>query len=185
MFGHFDSVCVRLIKATMRECFLVMEQLPVVKLFVALAPREGRLVAVPVKTTHYLYAQACARECLSLPASACLSFNYDYSNTGICELLGHVEGHTVYIREVGLMGHPVCIREVGLMGHPVCIREVGLMGHPVCIREVGLMGHPVCIREVGLMGHTVCIREVGLMGHPVYIREVGLMGHTVCIREVG
>ncbi|KAI0241220.1 hypothetical protein LSAT2_032838 [Lamellibrachia satsuma] len=66
------------------------------------APREGRLVSTPVKTTHYLYAQACARECLTLPASVCLSFNYDYSSDGICELMGHVEGHRVYIRENGL-----------------------------------------------------------------------------------
>jgi len=75
----------------------------------SLAPREGRLVAAPRKTLHLHYAEACARECLSLPASACLSFNYDYSSVGVCQLMGHIEGPKIHVRQVSWGPHnPKC-----------------------------------------------------------------------------
>ena len=64
------------------------------------AAREGRLAVTPWKTEHYLYAERCAQECLALPITVCLSFNYDYGSDGMCELLDHIEGHTTHVRRV-------------------------------------------------------------------------------------
>ena len=61
----------------------------------------GRLVATPLKTVKYQYAEACARDCLSYPATVCLAYNYDYGSDGVCQLLREIEGHTTHVRQVG------------------------------------------------------------------------------------
>ncbi|XP_078658229.1 uncharacterized protein LOC144903712 [Branchiostoma floridae x Branchiostoma belcheri] len=66
------------------------------------APRLGRVLSKPHHIAHYPYAQKCARDCLALPATKCLSFNYDYSDDGRCELLEEVEGHGVVMYTDGI-----------------------------------------------------------------------------------
>ena len=60
-----------------------------------LDPRIGKLISEPVKVVSYLYAEACARDCLGLPTYKCLGFNYDYASSGRCELVEEVEGSGV------------------------------------------------------------------------------------------
>ncbi|XP_066298079.1 uncharacterized protein [Branchiostoma lanceolatum] len=57
------------------------------------SPRLGRVLSKPHHVAHYPYAQKCARDCLALPPTKCLSFNYDYGDGGRCELLEEIEGH--------------------------------------------------------------------------------------------
>ncbi|XP_019624877.1 PREDICTED: uncharacterized protein LOC109470382 isoform X2 [Branchiostoma belcheri] len=66
------------------------------------APRLGRVLSKPHHVAHYPYAQKCARDCLALPATKCLSFNYDYSDNGRCELLEEIEGHGVVMYTDGI-----------------------------------------------------------------------------------
>ncbi|XP_077992165.1 uncharacterized protein LOC144446291 [Glandiceps talaboti] len=63
--------------------------------------RLGRLKSVTHHTAHYLYPQNCAKDCLALPPTKCLSFNYDYGDSGLCELLEEIEGHEVELHETG------------------------------------------------------------------------------------
>ncbi|XP_078658231.1 uncharacterized protein LOC144903714 [Branchiostoma floridae x Branchiostoma belcheri] len=66
------------------------------------APRLGRVLSKPHHVANYPYAQNCARDCLALPATKCLSFNYDYSDDGRCELLEEIEGHGVVMYTDGV-----------------------------------------------------------------------------------
>ncbi|XP_078573994.1 uncharacterized protein LOC144860567 isoform X3 [Branchiostoma floridae x Branchiostoma japonicum] len=66
------------------------------------APRLGRVLSKPHHVAHYPYAQKCARDCLALPPTKCLSFNYDYSDNGRCELLEEIEGHDVVMYTDGI-----------------------------------------------------------------------------------
>ncbi|XP_070573688.1 uncharacterized protein [Ptychodera flava] len=65
------------------------------------APRLGRLRSVSHHTRNYLYPQNCAKDCLALPPTKCLSFNYDYGDSGLCELLEEIEGYEVELHENG------------------------------------------------------------------------------------
>ena len=63
----------------------------------------GRLISASI-TTSEGRVEDCARDCLDLPPSKCLSFNYDFGVKGTCELLEEIEGHEVEIHEVFLFG---------------------------------------------------------------------------------
>ena len=63
-------------------------------------PKIGRLVSKPVATFKYLNPNFCARDCLALPPSKCLGFNYDYGPANTCELLEEIEGHGVELHQV-------------------------------------------------------------------------------------
>nr|XP_006817933.1 PREDICTED: uncharacterized protein LOC100377080 [Saccoglossus kowalevskii] len=65
------------------------------------SPRLGRLRSTSHHTTSYLYATNCAKDCLALPPTKCLSFNYDYGENGLCELMEEIEGHGVELHENG------------------------------------------------------------------------------------
>nr|XP_006820036.1 PREDICTED: uncharacterized protein LOC102804939 [Saccoglossus kowalevskii] len=55
-------------------------------------PQDGRLNAEPFETITVRYDYLCGEECLSYPATKCLSFNYDYGDNEICELLQDIQG---------------------------------------------------------------------------------------------
>ncbi|XP_078585864.1 uncharacterized protein LOC144867675 [Branchiostoma floridae x Branchiostoma japonicum] len=86
------------------------------------APRLGRVMSKPHHIAHYPYAQKCARDCLALPPTKCLSFNYDYSDVGRCELLEEIEGHEVVMYRDGIFHN---FERLGI-GHAVEVSHDGL-----------------------------------------------------------
>ncbi|XP_072033446.1 LOW QUALITY PROTEIN: uncharacterized protein [Amphiura filiformis] len=77
-------------------------------------PRLGRLATSPIMTTTTYNEDICAQKCLD-SLELCLSFNYEFGETQICELLREIEGPGLYIREFGLFHH---FERLGL-GHTV------------------------------------------------------------------
>ncbi|XP_033105583.1 uncharacterized protein LOC117107873 isoform X2 [Anneissia japonica] len=67
-------------------------------------PQVGRLVSDPVESITKQYPDACAAECLKLPATKCRSFNYDMRD-GKCELLEELEGDGVELHQYGYFYH--------------------------------------------------------------------------------
>ncbi|XP_077996023.1 uncharacterized protein LOC144449370 [Glandiceps talaboti] len=63
--------------------------------------RRGRLDSTPYEVNSYTSAYKCAEECLKLPWTKCISFNYDYGESGLCEFLEQIEGHGVERHESG------------------------------------------------------------------------------------
>ncbi|XP_038050728.1 uncharacterized protein LOC119723897 [Patiria miniata] len=68
------------------------------------AAKKGRLISKPTSTIIHRNPNFCARDCLALPESKCLSINYDYRDF-TCELLEEIEGHGVEVHESGLFTH--------------------------------------------------------------------------------
>ncbi|XP_071798137.1 uncharacterized protein [Asterias amurensis] len=66
--------------------------------------KKGRLISIPTSTITHINPDFCARDCLALPETQCLSFNYDYDSK-ICELLKEIEGHGVEVHESGKFNH--------------------------------------------------------------------------------
>ncbi|CAH1249045.1 SELE [Branchiostoma lanceolatum] len=64
--------------------------------------RIGKLTSTPIQVTEgYSSPGKCAADCLALPPLRCYSFNYDYGESGRCELLAESEGYGVELREAG------------------------------------------------------------------------------------
>ncbi|XP_022102001.1 uncharacterized protein LOC110985344 [Acanthaster planci] len=68
------------------------------------AAKLGRLISTPTSTIIHRNPNFCARDCLALPETKCLSINYNYGDF-TCELLEEIEGHGVEVRESGLFSH--------------------------------------------------------------------------------
>ena len=62
---------------------------------------EGRLIG-GVMQSHIETQRVshCAQKCLDLAQHSCLSFNYDFGVSGLCELLKAIEGHDHQIAKV-------------------------------------------------------------------------------------
>ncbi|XP_072034301.1 uncharacterized protein [Amphiura filiformis] len=86
------------------------------------APKIGRLVSKPIITITYQNPNLCARDCLNLPRSKCISFNYDYGNSKTCELLEEIQGHGVTLHRSGFYSH---FERLGI-GHAVAIYHENL-----------------------------------------------------------
>ncbi|XP_046574117.1 uncharacterized protein LOC124282192 [Haliotis rubra] len=56
--------------------------------------KKGRLIG-PVFAEFFRmnHTRSCVKECMKLPASKCMSVNYDFGKSGHCELLEGIEGH--------------------------------------------------------------------------------------------
>ncbi|XP_038062441.1 uncharacterized protein LOC119732930 [Patiria miniata] len=68
------------------------------------ADKKGRLISKPTSTIIHRNPNFCARDCLALPETKCLSINYNYRDF-TCELLEEIEGHGVEVHESGLFTH--------------------------------------------------------------------------------
>ncbi|XP_022103294.1 uncharacterized protein LOC110986022 [Acanthaster planci] len=66
--------------------------------------KKGRLISKPTSTIIHRNPNFCARDCLALPETKCLSINYNYEDF-TCELLEEIEGHGVEVHESGLFSH--------------------------------------------------------------------------------
>ncbi|XP_033637723.1 uncharacterized protein LOC117298529 [Asterias rubens] len=66
--------------------------------------KKGRLISTPTSTITHINPNFCARDCLALPETKCLSINYDYDSK-MCELLKEIEGHGVEVHESGKFTH--------------------------------------------------------------------------------
>eukprot|EP00058_Branchiostoma_floridae_P000530 XP_002586018.1 hypothetical protein BRAFLDRAFT_110184 [Branchiostoma floridae] len=86
--------------------------------------RLGKVISAPVETSRVDIPEQCAAECLKLPPSKCLSFNYDYGHND-CELLEEIEGHGVEMHEVC---HFHNFERLGV-GHAVEFRHENLQLH--------------------------------------------------------
>ena len=63
--------------------------------------KNGRLIGQEVYSEANVHtAGDCARKCLNLPEHSCLSINYDYGKSGLCELLKFIEGHDHIVSQV-------------------------------------------------------------------------------------
>ena len=63
--------------------------------------KNGRLIGEIMKSENNVQtAGDCARLCLKLPTFSCLSINYDYGTSGLCELLKSIEGHDFIVAQV-------------------------------------------------------------------------------------
>ena len=73
--------------------------------------KNGRLIGEIIKSEDRVHtAGDCARKCLDLPTFSCLSINYDYGTSGLCEILKSVEGHDFILAQVSLhkISHGYC-----------------------------------------------------------------------------
>ncbi|XP_070573546.1 uncharacterized protein [Ptychodera flava] len=61
--------------------------------------RLGRLPVSPYQTASYKTPTGCSQRCL--PLSKCISFNYDFGSSGLCELLNRIEGIGTELHESG------------------------------------------------------------------------------------
>ena len=61
--------------------------------------RIGRLATTPIKTITLDNEEVCANDCLK--SSSCLSFNYDFGESRICQLLKDFEGPGIHLHQVG------------------------------------------------------------------------------------
>ncbi|XP_022100338.1 uncharacterized protein LOC110984441 [Acanthaster planci] len=68
------------------------------------AAKEGRLISKPISTIIHRNPNLCARDCLALPETKCLSINYNYGDF-TCELLEEIEGHGVEVHKSGFFSH--------------------------------------------------------------------------------
>ncbi|XP_033637389.1 uncharacterized protein LOC117298318 isoform X2 [Asterias rubens] len=66
--------------------------------------KKGRLISTPTSTITHINPNFCARDCLALPETKCLSINYDYDSK-MCELLEEIEGHGVEVHEFDKFTH--------------------------------------------------------------------------------
>ena len=63
--------------------------------------KNGRLIGQKMYSESNVHtAGDCARKCLNLPEHSCLSINYDYGKSGLCELLKIIEGHDYILSQV-------------------------------------------------------------------------------------
>ncbi|XP_078620549.1 uncharacterized protein LOC144887293 isoform X2 [Branchiostoma floridae x Branchiostoma japonicum] len=68
------------------------------------SPQLGKLMSTPFQVTEgYSSPGKCAADCLSFPPLKCYSFNYDYGESGRCELLEEAEGYGVLLHTIGHM----------------------------------------------------------------------------------
>ena len=65
--------------------------------------KNGRLINGVFRSLPNVHtAGDCARKCLDLPEHSCLSINYDYGKSGLCELLKSIEGHDYIVAQVNV-----------------------------------------------------------------------------------
>ncbi|KAK3612515.1 hypothetical protein CHS0354_024486 [Potamilus streckersoni] len=68
--------------------------------------KNGKLMGPKFKVYGKITtAGDCARKCMDLPETKCMSFNFDYGPSGICELLEAIEGLDYKIFLSGLFSH--------------------------------------------------------------------------------
>ncbi|XP_070574642.1 uncharacterized protein [Ptychodera flava] len=65
------------------------------------AERKGRLNSRPHGVKSFNSAYRCAEYCLGFPPTKCISFNYDFGNSELCEPLEEIEGYEVDLHESG------------------------------------------------------------------------------------
>ena len=64
--------------------------------------KNGRLIGEIMESISDVdTVRDCAAKCLKLPTYSCLSINYDFGPSGLCELLKSIEGHNYRLSQVG------------------------------------------------------------------------------------
>ena len=66
--------------------------------------KNGRLIGEILTSRPGVHkAGDCARLCLDLSEYSCLSINYDYGQSGLCELMKSIEGHDYKLAQVNII----------------------------------------------------------------------------------
>ncbi|XP_070572594.1 uncharacterized protein [Ptychodera flava] len=169
------------------------------------APRLGRLRSVSHHTRNYLYPQNCAKDCLALPPTKCLSFNYDYGDSGLCELLEEIEGYEVELHENGYfynferlgVGHAVEFRhdDVGLRHNDLHFFNLHLnntLGFSNIISSEGIISDfvppepgPIDNAEIDEVFHETCTEYVPDEWENRCVEETPLPNHRSIIDGPG